>query len=423
MRLAASFFFLFLLTDAGPPEPAIPYFSNVRTVQVTQPDRQNFFIVDAEIWSHSRPDLGDLRLYDGESPVQYALSEQHAGISSEETEAKILNLGSVSGHTEFDLDTDGLAEYDRIRLRLDAHDFVATASVSGGAAPGSASEVELAPSTLYDFTKEQLGSNSLLKLPASSFRYLHVRLSPGMRPEEVKGATIYNLREQRASWTKAGSCAAPQTKQRETEISCEIPARVPLNRILFQVAPAQVNFRRTVSVENAKGAQIASGDISRVRVNRGGTLVTNEELAVNVSAYVSLNIAPNASPSNTDSSSHLTVIIDNGDNPPLTILAAEPLSLERRIYFDPQGKTALKLYYGDEKLSAPVYDYARFFHPDASSAEAQLGPGAHNAQYTGRPDDRPWSERHMVVLWGAMLLAVLALAFLALRGLRTEPPR
>ena len=171
-----------------------------------------------------------------------------------------------------------------------------------------------------------------------------------------------------------------------------------------------MNFRRTVSVQDAKGTQVASGEISRVRVNRAGTLVTNEELAVNV---IALNLD--------GKSGHLLLTIDNGDNPPLAILAAEPLSLERRIYFDPQGKTTLRLYYGDEKLSAPVYDYARFFHLEASPAQAQLGPGAHNAQYTGRPDDRPWSERHTFVLWGAMLVAVLALAILALRGLRTGP--
>ena len=413
MRIAASLLLALLLGKTlSPPEPAIPFFSNVRDVHIAQPDRQNFFIVDAEIWGHSRPDLGDLRLYDADSPVQYELSEQRAGTSSEEVEAKILNLGSVAGHTEFDLDTQGLAEYDRIRLRLDARDFVAKASVSGGSAPGKASEVELAPSTLYDFTKEQLGSNSVLKLRPSSFRYLHIKLSPGILPQQVKGATIANLREQQASWTKAGSCSTPQAKQRKTEITCEMPAKVPLNRILLRVDPTQVNFRRTVSVEDAKGTQVTSGEISRVRVNRSGTLITNEELAVNVAGW-----SPDSSPG------HLTLTIDNGDNPPLSIVAAEPLSLERRVYFDPQGKTALRLYYGDKKLSAPVYDYARFFHLDASAAEAQPGPGAHNAQYTGRPDDRPWSEQHTSILWGAMILAVLALGVLALRGLRTEQPR
>jgi hypothetical protein len=389
----------------GPPEPAISYFTNVRDVHIAQPDRQNFFLVDEELWTHSRPDLGDLRLYDGETPVQYAFSEQRAGVSSEEVEAKILNLGSVSGHTEFDLDVGGIAEYDRIRLRLDVHDFVATASVSGGDAPGKAS-VELTPSTLYDFTKEQLGSNSLVKLPTSSFRYLHIRLAPGIRPDQVKRATIYNLREQQAAWTKVGSCAPPQAKKRLTVIACDIPEKVPVNRVLLHVAPAQVNFRRTVSVEDAKGLQVASGDISRVRVNRGGTLVIAEELAINVGT----------------SSGRITLTIDNGENPPLSIVGAEPLSLERRIYFDPQGKTALRLYYGDEKLSAPAYDYARFFHLDASPAEAQLAAGAHNAQYAGRPDDRPWSEQHTAILWGAMLLAVLVLAVLALRGLRPQKP-
>src|ERR1700686_3659126 len=321
MRLAASFLLVLLLGKTIPPsEPAIPYFSNVRDVHIAQPDRQNFFIVDAEIWGHSRPDLGDLRLYDADSPVQYELSEQRAGTSSEEVEAKILNLGTVAGHTEFDLDTQGLAEYDRIPLRLDARDFVAKASESGVSAPGKASEVEHAPSTLYDFTKEQLGSNSLLKLRPSSFRYLHIQLSPGILPQQVKGATIANLREQQASWTKAGSCSTPQAKQRKTEIACEIPAKVPLNRILLRVDPAQVNFRRTVSVEDAKGTQVTSGEISRVRVNRSGTLITNEELAVNVAGW-----SPDSSPG------HLTLTIDNGDNPPLSILAAEPLSLERRV--------------------------------------------------------------------------------------------
>jgi hypothetical protein len=415
MRLAASLLLALLLGKTiSPPEPAIHYFSNVRDVQIAQPDRQNFFIVDAEIWGHSRPDLGDLRLYDGESPVQYALSEQRAGTSSEEVEAKILNLGSVAGHTEFDLDTQGLAEYDRIRLRLDARDFVVKASVSGGSAPGKASEVELTPSTLYDFTKEQLGSNSVLKLRPSSFRYLHIRLSPGILPQQVKSATIANLREQLASWTKAGSCATPQVKQRKTEIACDVPGKVPLNRILFRVEPTQVNFRRTVQVEDANGMQVALGEISRVRMDRADTLITNEELAVNVSGW---------SPDSGHGHLIITITIDNGDNPPLSVFGVEPLSLERRVYFDPQGKAALRLYYGDEKLSAPVYDYAHFFHLDASAVEAQLGPGAHNAQYTGRPDDRPWSERHTGILWATMILAVLALGVLALRGLRTEQPR
>ena len=90
------------------------------------------------------------------------------------------------------------------------------------------------------------------------------------------------------------------------------------------------------------------------------------------------------------------------------------------MYFDPQGKSLLTLYYGDDKLEAPVYDYARFFKADPAAAQAELDPGAHNAAYSGRPDGRPWSERHKAVLWLAMIVAVMVLAALAIRGLKAR---
>lgn len=396
---------LFLASADGAlrPEAAIPYFTNVREVRIAQSERQNFIVVDEELWNHSRSDLADLRLYDAETPVQYALSEQRAGVSSEEAPARILNLGMVAGRTQFDLDVEGISEYDRVRLRVDAHDFVATASVTAGNTLGKTTEVQLPPSTLYDFSKEQLGSNFQIKLPPSSFRYLHVQLSPGIRPQQVQGATIFNLREQQASWTKVGSCRGPQLRQHVTVIECTLPPKVPLNRIEFKIPSEQVNFRRIVSVEDASGSQVSSNEISRVRVNRGGTLVTHEDLAINLAGNYG----------------QITINIDNADNPPLALTSVQPLTLERRIYFDPRGKSGLRLYYGDTKLAAPIYDYARFLHVEASAAEAQLGPGMHNAEYTGRPDERPWSERHAAVLWSAMIAAVVILSLLALRGLKT----
>jgi hypothetical protein len=384
------------------PEPAIRYFKSVRDVRVSDSSRQNYFVVDQEIWTHSRQDLGDLRLYAGDSPVQYAVSEQREGFASDEVEVKILNLGVVSGHTEFDLDMQGLSEYNRIRLRLDAHDFVATAFVSGGDAPGKAAKVELNPSTLYDFTKEQLGSNSLVKIQSSSFRFLHIKLSDGIRPQDVKSASVFQQHEQQASWTEIGSCTSPEQKQRSTVVTCNVPDHVPVTRIAFEIPSSIVNFRRGVTIEDSKGAQIASGEISRVRMNRAGTLITNEQLALSMGG----------------STGKLTVVIDNGDNPALDPQSVQTLVIEHRIYFDPEGKTGLKLYYGDQKLSAPVYDYARFFHLEGSPAQADLGSVLQNPVYSGRPDERPWSERHTAILWTAMLITVVALVLLALRGMR-----
>lgn len=393
------------LVLAAPAVPSISYFTNVRDVHVSQPGQQNYFVVDEEIWSHTRPDLGDLRIYDSEAQVQYAPTEERGGTASHEEVAKILNLGSVGGHTEFDLDMGQIGEYDRIRLQLDAKNFVVTAAIAGSNTLAGRPSTQLPLATLYDFTREQLGSNAILKLPASSFPYLHIQLSAGISPQQVKAATVYNMQETRAIWTSVGSCATPSQRMRTTVIECKSPTKVPVDRVRFQADPQQINFRRAVTLSSSSGRYETGGEITRVRLNRAGTTVVSEEMDVQVGGQ---------------NSSQLTITVDNGDNPPLAITAVQLLSVERRVYFDPQQKGALKLYYGDPKLGAPVYDYARFFHADPAAAKAELGPGAHNQAYSGRPDDRPWSERHKAVLWLAMLVAVAVLAVLALRGLRTQ---
>jgi Protein of unknown function (DUF3999) len=396
---------VWVLVRSVVPVPAIPYFTNVRDIRVSQPGVQNYFVVDEEIWSRARPDLSDLRIYDGDAQVQYALSVQRGGTSSQEEVARILNLGNVGGHTEFDLDMGQIVEYDRIRLNLDAKNFVITASLAGSNTVGERLATQLPPTTLYDFTSEQLGSNSVLKLPTSSFRYLHIKLSSSITPQQVKGATVYNLQETKAIWASVGSCGSPLQKQRTTVITCESPARVPVDRIRFQVGSTQVNFRRAVTLSDSTGRYESRGEITRVRLNRAGTTVVSEEMDLAMSGQTS---------------GQITITIDNGDNPPLSIVQAQLLSIERRVYFDPQGKSSLKLYYGDGKLDSPVYDYARFFHADPVAARAELGAGMHNTAYSGRPDDRPWSERHNAVLWAAMLLAAVVLAALAVRGLKAE---
>jgi hypothetical protein len=407
------FFALGLIVALGvplTPEPSISYFSNVRDLRISQPGLQNYFAVDEEIWNHARPDLADLRIYDGESPLQYALSEQRGGISSQEQSARILNLGSVGGHTEFDLDMlemspGQIGEYDRIRLNLDAKDFVVTASVAGSNEVGAKSATQLPSATVYDFTREELGSNPVLKLPPSSFHYLHVKFSAGISPAQVKGASVYNLQETKAVWASVGSCSAPSQIARTTVITCNSPLHVPVDRVRFVVDPKQVNFRRAIVLSDASDHHYGTGEITRVRMNRAGTAVVSEEMDVPIGGL---------------SSGQLKLIVDNGDNPPLAISGVQLLSVERRLYFDPQGKSLLRLYYGDNKLDSPVYDYARFFKADPGAAKAELGPGTHSPAYSGRPDDRPWSERHEAVLWLAMLLAVAGLAALAIRGLKAK---
>lgn len=395
--------FVMLVLAASAHEASIPYFSRTRSVAIAAPDKQNYLAIDGDVWKYARPDLSDLRLYDGRTQVPYVLAKQSGGSRTQEALAKILNLGTVSGHTEFDLDTSGFETYDRVRLQLTATNFINRAQVEGRRALNDRSGTNLGTSTLYDFTKEGLGSSFVLKFPAASFPYVHVRLAPGIRPDQLQGAYLSSFSETRAAWTNAGQCSPVSGPPRQSIFRCSIADGMPLERISFTLPASAVNFNRAVVLTDAHGNEIQSGAISRVRINRAGQLVTSEDLGIEVYPQTTKQVQ---------------VAVQNGDDPPLPIAGVQPQSMQRRLYFDPKGKTSLQLYYGDSQLESPTYDYAKFFQQAADAAVAQLGPADANPQFTGRPDDRPWSERHTYVLWGAMLLAVIILGGLAVRGLK-----
>ena len=390
---------------AANPEPEIQYFKQVREVSIPKPDHQNYVVVDTAIWSHARPDLSDLRLYDGNVQIPYQLVSENASTTAQEVEAKMLNLAQHGDHAEFDLDVSPVTEYNRIHLAIDRKDFVITASIAGGETLGGASTQWPSPSTLFDFSRENLGSNATIALPLWSFRYVHVRLSPGILAKDVKQATVSNIQEKKASWTDAGTCRSDGELKHISVFTCDLPTVIPVDRIQFDIPADRVNFRRQITIVNEKGMQLATGSISRVRINRAGTTAISEDLIATVFD---------------DYTGRLTVNVDNGDDQPLPIRQIRPQSVERRLYFEPQGKSSLRLYYGDEKLAAPVYDYAKLFHEDPTATSAQLGNESANANYVTRPDERPWSEKHKAVLWAAMLLAVAVLGSLAFRGLKTE---
>ena len=388
-------------------EAAVPYFSQTRSINIGAPEKQNYVPLDTEVFAHARPDLSDIRIYDGQAQVPFVLIRQSGGSSMQESQAKLLNLGSVAGRTEFDIDTSGFDEYDRVRLQLDAKNFINSAQMEGRRTPNDKSGTNLGTGTLYDFTKDGLGSNSTLKFSAASFPYLHVRLAPGIRPEEVRGAYLSSFSETKAAWANAGQCNPASAQPKETVYHCAISTGMPVERVTFSIPASSVNFNRTVVLSDEHGNEFQRGAISRVRMNRGGQSVTSEDLDIDLYAH---------------SATPINIAVENGDDPPLPIETVKPLSVERRLYFDPKGKTSLQLYYGDPKLEAPSYDYAKFFQQSADAAVAQLGPAQANPQYAGRPDDRPWSERHTFVLWAAMVLAVVVLGALAIKGLKAAAP-
>lgn len=396
--------------------PAIPYFKYHRPVQA-QPGGQRFLAVDEQTWKNARRDLGDLRLYSGQQEVPYALMVERGSRENDNKDVRVLQQSMVGGKTQFMIDMTDVAEYDHIALRLATKNFVAHARVEGQDDLHGTRWALLAEPILYDLSKENLGGNSVLRLPLSTYKYLRITIDGPVKPAGILGASSEFRQEQKAVWRNVGGAptvaelpagaargGSSITGRKGTVLTFAVPENVPVDRVTFDIDPAQPNFRRSVQVEGEKTLTFGSGEISRVHMVRQAHKIDTDDYDVNFAAVGHKTIK---------------VIIDNGDDPPLKIRSARLQQLEHRLYFDAPASGALTLYYGDEKLDPPVYDYAKLFLLAKDAAPAQLGAEQANAAYTGTPDERPWTERHPAVLWIAIVAAVLILGAIALRSMKT----
>ena len=309
----------------------------------------------------------------------------------------------MRGKTQFLVEMSGVAEYDHVELKLDARNFVAHAVVEGQDDPHGQNWATLGESILYDLSKENLGRNMTLRLPRSTYKYLRVTIDGPVKPEEVTGASSELREEEQPVWREIAAQPQQETKDKQTTLTFSLPENVPVDQVVFYIDAAQRDFRRDVSIENENGGYLGSGEINRVHMVRSGLKIDSDVHEVGLEEV---------------GQKQIKVIIHNGDDAPLKLNRAHLRQYERRLYFDASAQSSLKLYYGDEKLDAPVYDYAKLFQKERNAREAVFGAESQNQAYTGRPDDRPWSERHPALLWGAIVAAVLVLGSMALRSMR-----
>jgi hypothetical protein len=452
--LLAFFIFQAAARDEAPvakPE----YLKYERSVKLAAGAGQACAVLDAGIYPHAAPALKDLRIFPGgdanahEIPYAMTLSEAVAGDTQP---AQVLNLGKSGGGIVFDLEMPGRA-YTEVLLDLGGQDFLATARVSGAdtlevlhAGKGTA----LGEFTLFDLTAQRLSRDMTLPLQESSFRYLHVVLSvtgaagtkgfaamPGM----VLGAEVPPSREAQTVYTTVAEATDVKTSGRESTATFTVPARVPMERVSFVLAPGfKGNFSRDVRVTAQtlppeKGAnttasgnldtaadsiaadeaarwpvapETVSGTILRVHSTQAGRELRSEQMSV-----------PATLGANLQRGAKVEVTIENGDDQPLPIAAVRLEMRQRKVCFEAQGGVAPALFYGDAALVAPVYDYARLFAASEKPLAAELGPEFVNPGFHPRAvEAKSFTERHPEVLWIALLGVVCVLGLVALRSAR-----
>jgi hypothetical protein len=407
MKTLAAWFAVALATAS------IPYFTYMRELSGATANKQAYVVVDQAVWAHARRDLGDLRLYAADAEIPYALEVERGGAETQQQEVKILQPAAVQTHgsvaTQFLLDMFGLSQYDHVQLQISAHDFIAETRVEGANDARAASWALLRSMVVYDLTSDNLGSNTTLRLPLSTYRFLRVTVNSPIRPADVTGATASSIAEEKAAWRTISAPMQQEQRARETVLSFSPPKGVPLDRVQFSIDAGQPNFRRSVEIRGDDNQWLGGAELARIHLVRHGQKIDSDETSIELGG----------SPAQS-----LKIIIQNGDDRPLKITAAQLQQWERRLYFQAPGtpSAALRLYYGDEKLESPVYDYTKLFVKDAAAAPVTLGAEQNNPGFQPRPDERPWSERHPAVLWIAIIVAVLLLGAIALRSMKSAPP-
>jgi hypothetical protein len=475
MRTAALIVAAMLLQAAAADSPPVAqpkYMRYMRALNVPAGTGQACAVLDAAIFPHAAPSLLDMRIFPiaagapmavgaamaagapapHEIPFAVTLSEP---VSAETEQARVLNLGDGAEHSiVFDLEMPRRA-YSTVTLELDPalQDFLGTASVTAmDALGGKGHSVSFGSFTIFDLSAQRLSRSTELPLPESTFPYLHVVLTmadaPGASgaakgatrfvPAVVTGAEVPPSREEQTIYTTIAETNAITTQGRESIAKFEVPARVPVERVEFVIAPSyRGNFSRDVKVtataepaekkdaaENTPASADESGSMDadqrtplpetvmgavlRIHANEEGREINTEELAV-----------PAVMGANLQRAAKVEVTIENGDDRPLPIAAVRLEMRRRRLCFDAGAAASgpLALYYGDAALAAPVYDYERLFAPSDKPLMATLGPELANPEFTPRPGaPRSFTEQHPEVLWIALIAAIAALGLVAVRS-------
>jgi hypothetical protein len=398
-------------------------------------------ILDAPVFAHAAPSLKDLRLFNGAAELPYATTLSQP-LQQENDDARILNLGLRDKRVDFDLEMPH-RPYTDLLLNLNRKNFLATASVAGETVPASPHRSPLGTFTLFDLSIQHLARSTSIPLPESTFPYLHVELvvnsvpgTPPISPSAaiLQGATVPPSREAQTLYTTDQQTSAFTQRGHQTIATFALPIHVPIERISFVLAPGfKANFSRTVEIDAqadhpdpiAAPNPPAEPETVFATILRVHTTVPSrpacpidppidqEQLSVPVSIG-----------SNMQRPATLTVVIDNGDAPPLPLVAIRLEMRQRNICFDPAAVTQrLTLDYGDPDSTDPdlrptTYDYARLFHPVAAPHPAHLEPEHLNPAFRPTADPRPLTARHPILLRIVILVLVTVLATVALHSAR-----
>jgi hypothetical protein len=400
---------------------AAPAFHYERPVQLASaPASETCAVLPLDLLEHAAPMLQDLRVMAGDREIAYQVRASSDLAEQVARPEQILNLGVRNGAISFDVEMTE-PRYSRVLLKMARSHFSALVHVTGIDRPGEAG-VAFPEIPYSSDTPEDEPQIKRIDLPESNFRYLHfeiqtLALEP-LTPQDIAGVDVLTRSTEPPRYLQVAVAKAPEQKPHETVYDFALPANAPVERLAFASDDPDAVFSRTADLERWRAEPPATEEARRREApvqSEGITLAHSPsvkgEAASDSSTFdlglpLGLGTVPYVST--------VRLIIQNGDDAPLALHGLTLQMRERQICFLRKANTSYTLRYGDPSLGPPQYDLSPI---EAAAMNASVSTlGAERMLALQPAGQRPFTERHPVLLWVALILVVGTLGFVALRS-------
>jgi len=355
--------------------------------------------------------LADLRLIDGSgTEISYILQKAETRTFRSTLPTSIINRGIDPGRFEQIVCDVGkrVQVSNQVVLYTQTTNFVRKTDV-GGSADGK--NWIIIRSNAYIFDQRDQGRelhNLVVSYPDSTYRYLKIMVwFDGGAPLNLMGAEVQ--REERARFQPETVQASMVRQSEDSERKAtDLIAETPMGKQHFEeclLDVSQPNFERSVivSYQDHRGAWLQAGSGSISRFNIGPAVDENLVIPVH-----ELN------------QRQFRIRILNHDSPPLSVRSVTLRRMPRLLIFSGSPGERYRLFFGNAEGEPRYYDLggAKEKLDLRKLPLASLQAMKPNPSFSAPEREKPWTERHPVLIWVALGVGVLLLAGLLLKTVR-----
>lgn len=364
------------------------------------------FAVPLPVLDKARPDLADLRLFDSANrEIPYAIRIRRDIDERREIPTRLFNHGFAGPSTsEVSVDLgENPGEHNEIDIETNGTNFRREVVVEGSDT-GREWRTLSNDGVIFKFASQNnVADSPKVSYPTSRYRYLRVKVSRDpITDEETPQVTsvkvLMVVREK--GWLSTWAVPVPSYQlQRNqgahaTVWTLDLGGRVACDRLSLEIA--EDSFSRPFQVDTIDDPQdvrlIASGDLTRHY---------GEEKKPLVIYFNAETVARK-----------LRLQITDYSNPTLNITSINASAPARQLVFELKSPASqpLRLYFGNENVPAPHYDFEKEVAARLSSepVHSQLGNVSPNREY--KPEPKALTERVPWLIYVVLAVSSLALA-------------